>query len=366
MPATPIPDYIAKDPHYLALLATVQRLDLQIKNRGGGDLGHRTPEPNPNSAPSTTSPTISWALNRLPRPSSSSKPIYVNVIDDSSDDSEGREYLRDEKARKDARRVQRRAKREGKKRSTSPSPPSPPPTLPLHPESWATDEELDALMATVSLNEHDAVVHSRPSTPPNPKPSPGSPTSYHVASPSRIGAVDNWHTAGNLTQGVPGARVRRTAAAVASPKKPKAKAYVVYQGRDIGVFTKWDPVERSTLGISAAVYESFPDILYATRSWLLALRMKVVRILAADVAYPPCEAFLTPVVEALLTLPEDHFGQRFYVVSQGKCPGVYPFWGLAGSQVKLVPNAICKQYLSREEALAAWQRAHDEGVVRAL
>lgn len=84
-----------------------------------------------------------------------------------------------------------------------------------------------------------AVVHSRPSTPPNPKPSPGSPTSYHVASPSRIGAVDNWHTAGNLTQGVPGARVRRTAAAVASPKKPKAKAYVVYQGRDIGVFTKW-------------------------------------------------------------------------------------------------------------------------------
>lgn len=84
-----------------------------------------------------------------------------------------------------------------------------------------------------------AVVRSRPSTPPNPKPSPGSPTSYRVASPSRIGVIDNWHTAGNLTQGVPGAHVRRTAAPVALPKKPKAKAYVVYQGRAIGVFTQW-------------------------------------------------------------------------------------------------------------------------------
>lgn len=66
--------------------------------------------------------------------------------------------------------------------------------------------------------------------------------------------------------------------------------------------------------------------MYATRSWFLANRLKVVRVLAANVAYPPCEAFLTPVVEALLTFPEDHFGQSFYVVSQGKCPGVYPFW----------------------------------------
>lgn len=85
-------------------------------------------------------------------------------------------------------------------------------------------------------------------------------------------------------------------------------------------------MEDATKTISGAVFEGFATLLCAQRAWSLANDMKAVRTLRPGVKYGPCPAFYSPVVAALLNYPEDYFGHTFYVVSKGRCPGVYPIW----------------------------------------
>ncbi|KAF7967887.1 hypothetical protein HWV62_32832 [Athelia sp. TMB] len=402
-------DSSVTDPHTRALLATLRRVAAEA-----GGASHRDPNrisaiTTPTPSQSTTLqrviptddrgegpplPTPSPSLSRTAQPSSSSRPTDVTlrptqplassssqpirtfvISDDSADDSEWQEHLKAKKearrkAKRDAKDARRKDKKAGKQREIS-----------------FTDSEFEELVATVKLDGNDgefipvlsdasthcdaAVIHPRPLTPPNSKHPSATPTTYQVASPTRVGATQDWHLAGHLTQGVPAAHVHRTHG-VESPKKTPpsksktAKAYVVYQGRTTGVFEHWTPVEAATTGISGPVFEGFPSLLCAQRAWFIAEQMNVVRTLRPNVEYGPCPAFYGPIAVTLLNFPEDYFGQRFYVVSKGLCPGVYPFWGLAASQVLHVRNAIYKDYTSRAQALEMWQRAISEGSVHTL
>ncbi|KAJ7866794.1 hypothetical protein B0H14DRAFT_3442185 [Mycena olivaceomarginata] len=48
----------------------------------------------------------------------------------------------------------------------------------------------------------------------------------------------------------------------------------------------------------------------------------------------------------------------FYVVTQGRIPGIYTHWEEASHQVNRFPSAVHKRYIGWSEATAAWDAAH--------
>lgn len=96
-----------------------------------------------------------------------------------------------------------------------------------------------------------ATPQTPPRTPVKSQPVAASASAYEVRLPSHTGVVVGWHRAGALTQGVQGASVRRfedgpsssplsPSQTFTSPKTSSTKlAYVVYQGREVGVFHTW-------------------------------------------------------------------------------------------------------------------------------
>ncbi|KAF7980031.1 hypothetical protein HWV62_40158 [Athelia sp. TMB] len=250
----------------------------------------------------------------------------------------------------------------------------------LHSESYS-DPEFDSFVANVPLTENDEVVLPHPTTtrtasvpisssshvagpststrtapaptasssraagpPTTPRSGPQhaaiyprlpvTPTrTYEVTSPRRSGPVDDWEIAGNLTQGAPGARARRTDTLQAPPPISPSKllpksAYVVYEGLEVGIFYNWNDVSPVVERIMAATFEAFPSVLAARRAWDLACSVNVVRRLDSQnrIARVRLPAYSIDVSRRLRAVADDYLGVEWHVVSQGRRPGVYPCW----------------------------------------
>ncbi|KAF7974193.1 hypothetical protein HWV62_13239 [Athelia sp. TMB] len=274
-------------------------------------------------------------------------------------------------------------------------------------ESDFSDSDFERLVATVILTEDDEVIentttHPRPSAPSAPYPTPSSsrapapaatshslyrpqtpPTSpvasssrqhpapplcpqpvpvtptrsYQVTSPAVTGAIDNWERAGHVSQGVAGARARRTDN-IRTPNTPSPSKLLPKRADDVFPLIN---------GIKKHTQEGFPSILAANRAWDLAQSVGVIRRLDAAnrVSRNPLPAYSLDTARMLRSVEGSFLGVEWHVVTQGRRPGVYPCWGLAASQTR-VSKAVFVKYNSKEEAVAAYQRAMREDQIKYL
>ncbi|KAF7983601.1 hypothetical protein HWV62_20505 [Athelia sp. TMB] len=154
--------------------------------------------------------------------------------------------------------------------------------------------------------------------------------------------------------------------AVRSPRRPKYAAFVVLEGRTPGIFNTWDMVENSTNGISAAIFEGFQSVLHAERAWVLGNRARVVRTVDGSEEPGPRRPYTQALSLSLSNLPRDFCGEEWCVVSRGLCPGVYPCWILAASQVLQVRTSVYIKCSSKEHAFDEYRRAVDNNAVVCL
>ncbi|KAJ6624294.1 hypothetical protein B0H10DRAFT_1943206 [Mycena sp. CBHHK59/15] len=254
------------------------------------------------------------------------------------------------------------------------------------PHTLLTGAELDRLTANLTeVNIHGAPVPVRvflsvliyatdhPSSPPTPPPaSPEPPTTpvrpraarstpttpqtsgYIVSSPSKVGVTATWFEAGALTQGVPGSSVR-------GQGKTRLRANPPL----VGVFEKWDDVQRSISGHGVAIHASFPSIATADA----ALEFARSKGWTAD-STPPSTATVSP-----LPLPSSYddnplnlmsTASLWYAVCRGVVPGVYRSWLECGLNTIGVKGNLCSSFASREAAETAFTQASKNGWVSAL
>ncbi|KAJ6619638.1 hypothetical protein B0H10DRAFT_2216701 [Mycena sp. CBHHK59/15] len=208
-----------------------------------------------------------------------------------------------------------------------------------------------------------------PTTPVRPRAARSTPTTpqtsgYIVSSPSKVGVTATWFEAGALTQGVPGSSVRGQGKTRLRRKSP-AGAYTVFYGGEVGVFEKWDDVQRSISGHDVAIHASFPSIATADA----ALEFARSKGWTAD-STPPSTATVSP-----LPLPSSYddnplnltsTASLWYAICRGVVPGVYRSWLECGLNTIGVKGNLCSSFASREAAETAFTQASKNGWVSAL
>lgn len=97
----------------------------------------------------------------------------------------------------------------------------------------------------------------------------------------------------------------------------------------------------------------------------------------------PAVPLLTNLLAKFAELPVEYFGAEWYVVFQGRLPGVYPTWyvsiyspfvyhlmilarNIAATQVTGVSCALYQKYADKEEAYTAFHNARLDGRVKHL
>ncbi|KAJ3474224.1 hypothetical protein NLI96_g12580 [Meripilus lineatus] len=211
---------------------------------------------------------------------------------------------------------------------------------------------------------------------------------YTVYTPNQWGPVDQWHRAGPLTQGVPGA----TCVRIDQPANNRgggndesdgedeppvvfqfhfpprgatsAHYYVVIVGRIPGIYITWDDTQdgqgaRSQVsGVRNSCHQSFPTWDGAMDAWTQALDAGRVRATVNPEAYPTTSADVPPV-------PTAGTG-RYIAIFRGRHVGIFDGWVHCASHVVGVPNSIYNRFESFDGALAAFLDATQEGNVAIL
>lgn len=124
----------------------------------------------------------------------------------------------------------------------------------------------------------------------------------------------------------------------------------------------------------------------AEQAWFLANALGTVRRLdrAGIATQIPAIAFPDEVMDAFLTLPDDFLGAEWHVVTKGRRPGIYPSWycfislkadgsanayifrNFAASQTQCISGAIYDKYMTKDEAVTAYNRARDDNLIQYL
>lgn len=80
--------------------------------------------------------------------------------------------------------------------------------------------------------------------------------------------------------------------------------------------------------VNGSNHQRYDTRLQAEQAWLLANSLGTVRRLDAGgrTLETPAVAFSSEVMTAFESLPDTFLSREWYVVTKGKCPGVYPTW----------------------------------------
>lgn len=102
---------------------------------------------------------------------------------------------------------------------------------------------------------------------------------YVVWKGKRTGVFTSWNEVKTLIQGVPGAKYksfpdRLTAerafknpgSVVSSPKKKKARYYVIWNGENSGIYTDWDEAQKKMKGVSKDCLKTFGSRILAEKA----------------------------------------------------------------------------------------------------
>ena len=137
-------------------------------------------------------------------------------------------------------------------------------------------------------------------------------------------------------------------------------------------------------GVSCNNFKGFKSRREAKRCYVLAGALGSLYIRSRDPSVPRILA--RPISEAVLhafgAADDDFLGADWHVVTKGKRPGVYPAWlvlklrpvivfdvflrNFAATQTIGVPGAKFNKYLSKLEAMEAFEKARHEGLVTTL
>ncbi|KAJ7436532.1 hypothetical protein B0H11DRAFT_2255529 [Mycena galericulata] len=241
------------------------------------------------------------------------------------------------------------------------------------------DAEIVALIASLDLTDPgppSSPPGRRPATPRTPSPRPPrltaeTPTSsslqastiYHFYSPTKRGVTTEWSVAGAATQGVPGAHV--TAESSGQKKKGGTKkAYVVFCGRQCGVFRTWNQVKPLVDGVSSCIFRGYTSRKQAEAAYQYALSRSWIRncfapIVASIPELPqPLEELQSP-NPLNRTEPDD----RWYIVYRGIKPGVYRSHLESQLNTLGVRGALHESIKGKDAALAKYAHALRRGEV---
>ncbi|KAJ7301064.1 hypothetical protein DFH08DRAFT_827841 [Mycena albidolilacea] len=177
------------------------------------------------------------------------------------------------------------------------------------------------------------------------------------STPTRSGLTTSWATAGVATQGVPGASVAAVQKGTPTPKNKGLKtAYVVFHGRDPGVYTVWPEVNATVNGFSNAIYRGYGSREEAEAAFAYALDHHWV--CGAGAAATPI--IFTPPTPLQFFLDADPINPLqgserldWQVGFRGIKPGVYSSVVEAMLNTSGVPNTLYKAYNTKQAAFAA-------------
>ncbi|KAJ7771302.1 hypothetical protein DFH07DRAFT_1057672 [Mycena maculata] len=244
------------------------------------------------------------------------------------------------------------------------------------------DDELNTLIRnfdTSLLSERETAATPPPSSPEPPSTpvqqriSKSSPSTAHMVGRGReyivqspvqgTARVFNWFDAATLTQGIPGASVLKAGSSRRS-RKPRAGAFAVFFGGAVGVFEKWEDVQRVIAGHGLAIYCGFPDVLAATT----ALDYARSKGWTADSELPSTVSTPYPVPSLEPNpLSSSALGSGvWYVVCCGITPGVYCSYLECSLNVSGVRGALFNTFTTLEEAQEAFKDASSRGLTKFL
>ncbi|KAJ7038752.1 hypothetical protein C8F04DRAFT_1179427 [Mycena alexandri] len=130
-----------------------------------------------------------------------------------------------------------------------------------------------------------------------------------------------------------------TRSPAARSRKPKAQAYTVFRGREIGVFDHWPQAERAVSGVRFAVHQGYPSRERALAAFNLAqLNGWTCRgdawtetpVLSSDAPLPVTDETARAASQSILAR-EPH--EPWYVVYAGVNPGIFPNLLITASNV---------------------------------
>ncbi|KAJ7716211.1 hypothetical protein B0H16DRAFT_1476912 [Mycena metata] len=191
--------------------------------------------------------------------------------------------------------------------------------------------------------------------PATPGPSTRRSRSYIVDSPTKSGRVVGWFEAGSLTQGISGASVHSVHRS--RKNKPRASAWTVFYGGEVGVFTDWAATQRSITGHGLAIYSGYRSkaaaeaaLQYARgRGWTA----DSISTLPAALSSSPATALEDNALNA------GSISDLWYAVCCGIVPGVYRSYLECTLNTSGVRGNL-------EEAEAAFAQAQADGHVKRL
>ncbi|KAJ6504306.1 hypothetical protein C8R47DRAFT_1210372 [Mycena vitilis] len=220
--------------------------------------------------------------------------------------------------------------------------------------------ELEDVFSTLSL----AGSTTRPPRPPR---------IYLFETPSTRGITTSWPEAAEQTQGVPGGSPRRL-----TPKKkrkPKSHAYVVFFGRQPGVYRLWyEEAEPLVSGVSGSLYQGYPSFDLATAAYEYARDHGWTRVLTSSelvlldsTVLPPIPRLPTPAQPTAALNPLHVEGDgRWYVVFCGIVPGVYQSSLECSLNVVGLRCAVHASFATQSLAIREFRKASAEGRVKRL
>ncbi|KAJ7487166.1 hypothetical protein FB451DRAFT_1168548 [Mycena latifolia] len=250
------------------------------------------------------------------------------------------------------------------------------------------DPEFLFLIANLDLRDVDQGQSLSPAQTPPRTPSPQSSTlfsscsAHRPSSPGSHPGVDNLQphdlslrfpspsaVAASATQGVPRSSVRAVHHGSPSPSKRRGKkvAYVVFCGKRCGVFHTWAETEPLVSGV-ASIFRGYASVADAQAAFAYAQARSWIRSSEATVSV------------AIPALPRPHgphdtqnplngseqLDDRWYIVYQGICPGIYRSHLESQLNTLAIRGAVHESVTGESAARSKYARALRQGNTKAL
>ncbi|KAJ7462421.1 hypothetical protein FB451DRAFT_1180710 [Mycena latifolia] len=212
-----------------------------------------------------------------------------------------------------------------------------------------------------------------------------SPTIYHYASPARRGYTTDWYdpilfasfpvltytraVAASATQGVPRSSVRAVHHGSPSPSKRRGKkvAYVVFCGKRCGVFHTWAETEPLVSGV-ASIFRGYASVADAQAAFAYAQARSWIRSSEAtvSVAIPALPRPHSPHDTQNPLNGSEQLDDRWYIVYQGICPGIYRSHLESQLNTLAIRGAVHESVTGESAARSKYARALRQGNTKAL
>ncbi|KAJ7689747.1 hypothetical protein B0H16DRAFT_1273676, partial [Mycena metata] len=139
--------------------------------------------------------------------------------------------------------------------------------------------------------------------------------------------------------------------------------YVIYFGREVGVFESWNDVVPRTSGHGLTIYAGYNSLRAATA----ALQYARAKGWTGDTSPPPYDAAPPrPSDFADNPLNQGAINNRWYAVCRGIRPGVYRSYLECSLNVSGVKRSLHNSFNTRAEAEEAFSSALRTGLVQTL